>query len=273
MKDYSVLMSVYAGENSEFLSQSIESMIKQTVPSNNFVLVCDGSLTNELDLVVARYESENPDVFHVVRLEKNVGLAMALNAGLKHCENEYVARMDSDDIASPNRMQKQLDAINDADILGCYVSEFTTKPGDSQTVRVVPTNQEDIKAFARRRNPFNHPSVLYKKSSVLQAGGYEKFPLCEDYHLWIKMLLNGCTAVNISEPLVYMRVGSGMHKRRGGWAYFKSMLNFRRWMRQAGFSSLSDFWFCAAGHFVSCLIPKSMRKWMYNKFLRKQNNF
>jgi len=265
-------MSVYAGENSEFLSRSIESMMKQTVPSNDFVLVCDGPLTAELDAVVARYEYENPNVFRAVRLGQNVGLAMALNAGLAYCANEYIARMDSDDIANSDRMLKQLEMMRDADILGCYVSEFTAEPDDSQAFRIVPIKHEDIKLFARRRNPFNHPSVLYKKSAVLRAGGYEKFPLCEDYHLWIKMLLSGCIAVNISEPLVYMRVGSGMHKRRGGWAYFKSMLNFRRWMRQVGFSSLADYWFCVAGHFVSCLIPKSTRKWMYNRFLRTRNN-
>jgi len=261
-------MAVYVGENSKFFEQSIESMLAQTVPANEFVLVCDGPLTVELDAVIARYEESHSRILNVVRLDSNVGLAAALNIGLQHCTNDLVARMDSDDIANPIRMKQQLDAMGDADIIGCAVAEFMSKPGDLKSIRQLPTSHEEIICFARRRNPFNHPSVLYKKSIVQQVGGYEDFPLCEDYQLWVKMFIHGCKAVNIPESLINMRVGSGLYRRRGGFKYFKTMYSFRRWMRQVGFSGLMDFWICVTGHLVSCFIPSIVRRWVYSCFFR-----
>ena len=105
LENYSVLMSVYAKERPEFLRLSTESMLAQTVKTNNFVLVCDGPLTPELDAIVAELQQKHGDLFHVIRLETNQGLAHALNRGLRECKNELVARMDSDDIAVPDRCE------------------------------------------------------------------------------------------------------------------------------------------------------------------------
>lgn len=269
---YSVLMSVYAGEEGEFFAQSIASILAQTLPPAEFVIVCDGPLTPQLNDVIATHESS--EIFRIIRIEKNVGLAEALQTGLAHCQNEYIARMDSDDISAPKRIERQLALLerDGLDIVGCTVEEFFETPGDLQTLRKVPETLHKIRKFARRRNPFNHPSIVYKKSTVFAAGGYEKFPLCEDYHLWVKMLRRGATAANIPEPLVFMRTGSGMYNRRGGWKYFKTMLRFRRWLRQIGFSGNLDFLYCMAGHLVSCFAPNFLRRWMYIGFFRTQNS-
>ena len=261
MLNYSVLMSVYAGENSEFFKSSIESMLAQTVPTDDFILVCDGPLTPALDKVIAEFEE-----LKVMRLPQNQGLAEALNIGLRHCKYELVARMDSDDISLPHRIEQQL-KLN-KDIVGSAIQEFISKPGDASTLRSLPTDQTNILRFAKRRNPFNHPSVLYRKSAVLKAGGYENYPLCEDYQLWVKMLMAGNSAANIPEPLVYMRVGSGLYKRRGGISYFKIMLKFRRWMYGIGFSGPIDFCYCLLVHAVSCFAPDSLRRFIYTKLLR-----
>ena len=269
---YSVLMSVYFGEKSEFLHESLKSMLAQTVPTDDFILVCDGQLTSELDKVITHYESKYSDVFHVIRLIENLGLAEALNSGLPHCKHEWVARMDSDDISTPHRIERlmQLQKETDADIVGSSVYEFEENIGDTGITRSPPSDHESIIYFARRRNPFNHPSVMFKKSAVLNVGGYEKYPLFEDYHLWIKMLQAGYIAANAPEPLLHMRTGNGMHKRRGGMSYFRTMLRFRAWMKSTGYINSYDFAVCVLIHGLSCLLPNHIRRWLYNGFLRKR---
>ena len=268
--DYSVLMSTYAGENPDFLRQGMASIFAQTLPTNDFVLVCDGSLTLPLDKVVNYFARENASTLRVVRIPENLGLAAALNVGLSHCANEIVARMDSDDIAHPERMERQLSAMDGVDVLGSAVLEFSQQPEDAKTMRRTPPDQHSIINFARRRNPFNHPSVMYRKSAVMEVGGYEQFPLCEDYQLWVKMLMGGFVAKNLSEPLLYMRVGNGMHKRRGGIRYFKTMINFRRWMKSVGFSGNLDFCSSVISHGISCFVPNLLRKNLYGNLLRER---
>ena len=113
MADYSVLMSVYKKENPEYLKTAIDSMLNQSVATNDFVLVCDGPLTDSLDEVISNFEKTNPGLFNVVRLPENKGLALALNEGITHCKNEIVARMDSDDFSKPDRIEKQLKAMDE----------------------------------------------------------------------------------------------------------------------------------------------------------------
>ena len=105
MDNYSVLMSVYHKEKAEFLREALDSIWNQTVQTDDFVLVCDGPLNEELDSVIAEHEKAHPGVLHVIRLEKNGGLGNALNIGIKQCKNELIARMDSDDISYPDRCE------------------------------------------------------------------------------------------------------------------------------------------------------------------------
>ena len=111
-KEYSVLMSVYHKERPEYLKQAIESIQVQSLSTNDFVLVCDGPLNDELDAVIQTKQLEMGENLNVVRLAKNGGLGNALNEGIKHCKNELVARMDSDDIAYPDRCEKQIAVFN-----------------------------------------------------------------------------------------------------------------------------------------------------------------
>jgi glycosyltransferase involved in cell wall biosynthesis len=263
-------MSVYAKERADFLDHSMGSIFSQTVPPNDFVLVCDGALTPDLDKVIEKHKEKYPDILQIVRMPENKGLAEALNFGLVHCKYEIVARMDSDDVARPNRMERQLGEFEGVDILGSAVMEFHDTPGDAKTMRITPADFDSILRSAKRRNPFNHPSVMYKKSVVLNAGGYENYSLCEDYHLWVKVFISGGRGKNITEPLVYMRVGSGLYKRRGGLSYFKSMLHFRNWLRKVGFIGTKDFCITVIGHTVSSFMPDFARGILYRKFMRSR---
>lgn len=269
---YSVLMSVYVKEKPEYLRQSMESIWNQTVLTNDFVLVCDGPLNAELDAVIEEMQEKFTERLNVVRLEKNGGLGNALNMGIKYCKNELVARMDSDDIAYPDRCERQLKVFADkpeVSICSGIVEEFSVNSKIVEARRVPPETQEEIIEFAKSRNPFNHPCVMYKKFAVESVGSYQDFYLLEDYYLWLRMLFAGYEGYNIQEPLLHMRAGSEMYKRRAGWKYAKTQRNLFMFMRHRGFISQGQYMKSVVIRSGSALAPNWMRRFMFEKVLRK----
>lgn len=271
-KEYSVLMSVYHKERPEYLKQAIESIQVQSLSTNDFVLVCDGPLNDELDAVIQTKQLEMGENLNVVRLAKNGGLGNALNEGIKHCKNELVARMDSDDIAYPDRCEKQIAVFNthsEVSICSGIVEEFTTDPNTVDTRRVPPETNAEIIEFAKKRNPFNHPCVMYKKSAVKAVGSYQDFYLLEGYYLWLRMLMAGYQGYNIQEPLLYMRAGSDMYLRRAGWKYAKTQAKLFKFMKQQGFIGNGQYIKSCVIRSGSALAPNWLRKFMFEKVLRK----
>lgn len=271
-RGYSVLMSVYHKEKPEYLKQAIESIQAQTLSTNDFVLVCDGPLNEPLDSVIAAKQQEMGESLNVVRLTKNGGLGNALNEGIKHCKNELVARMDSDDIAYPNRCEKQItvfDTHPEVSICSGTVEEFTTNPNIVDTKRVPPETNAEIVEFAKKRNPFNHPCVMYKKSAVEAVGSYQDFYLLEDYYLWLRMLMAGYQGYNIQEPLLHMRAGSDMYKRRAGWKYARTQVRLFKFMKNEGFIGERQYIKSCVIRSGSSVAPNWLRKFMFEKVLRK----
>lgn len=268
---YSVLMSVYYKENPEWLRQSIESMLNQSVPPAEMVIVKDGKLTEKLDAVLEDYSAQNPDLFHIVSLSQNMGLGIALKKGVLACSNEVIARMDTDDYACPERMKLQLKAMEEqgADIVSSNIGEFSDTIEHITNYKNVPETQEEIYRYAKRRNPFNHPAVIFRKSKVLEAGNYRNCHRIEDYDLWVRMLQAGCNGYNVQEPLVYMRVNQGAYERRGGSSYLKSMLRFNWGLLKCHWCGIGDFMVRSVGNIVVALLPNSLRDWSYKKLLRK----
>lgn len=270
---YSVLMSVYHKENAEYLRTAMDSIWNQTIRTDDFVLVCDGPLNDELDAVIEAMRAAHPDTLHVVRLEKNGGLGNALNMGIKHCKHELVARMDSDDISRPDRCERQLKMFQehpDISVVSGIVEEFTTSTSEIEARRVPPETQNEIVQFAKKRNPFNHPCVMYKKSAVEAAGGYQDFYLLEDYYLWIRMVQKGSQGYNLQEPLLWMRAGSDMYKRRAGWKYAQSQKALFKYMKDSGFISGSQYVQSVAVRTASSLTPNWLRELMFKTVMRKK---
>lgn len=276
--DYSVLMSVYKSEKAEYLRIAMNSMWNQTVPTNDFVLMCDGPLTDELDAVIEEMQSAHSDTLHVIRFEKNGGLGHALQVGVKECKNDLIARMDSDDISRPERCEKELAmfaAHPELSIVGSVIEEFTEiEPGASvpsaiNAKRVVPEKSEDIVVFAKQRNPFNHPSVMYKKADVLAAGNYQDMRYMQDYYLWTHMLIDGFKGYNVQEPLVWMRADSNLFKRRSGKLYRDIQLNLFKYMKDQGFISNTQYAKSYILRVGSSMAPNWLRQFMFKKVLRK----
>ena len=271
-KGYSVLMSVYHKEKPEYLKQAIASIQAQTLPTDDFVLVCDGPLNDALDAVIAKKQQEMGKTLNVVRLAKNGGLGNALNEGIKHCKNELVARMDSDDIAYQDRCEKQIAVFykhSEVSICSGIVEEFTSTPDVVDAKRVPPEAHEEIVEFAKKRNPFNHPWVMYKKSGVEAVGSYQDFYLLEDYYLWLRMLMAGYQGYNIQEPLLHMRAGSDMYLRRAGWKYAKTQVKLFKFMKEQGFIGEGQYIKSCVIRSGSALAPNWLRKLMFEKVLRK----
>ena len=271
--NYSVLMSVYYKEKPEYLKEAIDSILNQTVKTDDFVIVCDGPLTEGLDKVIADYVKTYSGLFTVYRLSRNIGLAKALNNGILQCKNELIARMDSDDISAPDRIEKQIAAINEkkADIVGANIIEFVGNINNTGNSRIVPEKNEDIITFAKKRSPFNHPTIMYKKSAVIAAGFYEDYRFFEDYNLWATMLNMGYKGYNIQENLLYMRGGEEMYKRRGGFSYVGWIYRFKKHLKKIGFIGEKDFLVGVLGHAVVSIIPNGIREKIYSKLLRKAN--
>lgn len=269
---YSVLMSVYEKENPDHVSQSIDSMLSQTLSPDEIVIVKDGNLTEELDRVLQNYQLSYPAIFNIVPLPKNVGLGRALNAGLKKCKNELVARMDTDDISIAERCEIQIQKFienSELSIVGSNIDEFYDNPDEIVSSRIVPTKHKDILKFSKRRNPFNHPSVMYKKSDVIEQGGYGDFRRNQDLDLFVRMLNNGCFAENINQSLVLFRADKDNLKRRKSWEKCRSYIGMIYSFWKKGYSSLLDLIIVATSQIIIYLAPASFLEWLSNNYLRK----
>ncbi|QCI87405.1 glycosyltransferase [Vagococcus zengguangii] len=265
-------MSVYAKENPGFLTESIESMLNQTIKTDDFVIVKDGELTAELDNIIEKYYFLNPNIFNIISLSENLGLGKALDIGINHCKNELVARMDSDDISLPIRCELQLNEFEkdpELCIVGTNISEFYDNVDNIVSERVVPSSNEEIIKFMRRRSPFNHPTVMMKKSKVIQVGGYGVMKRKQDLDLFSRMINNNCKAKNIPNSLLLFRSNEDNFIRRKSWSYCSSYISVQYQILMRKHCTIIDFLYVLVGQLFIYLAPMWLLKKISNKFLRK----
>ena len=244
----------------------------QTVLPDQIVIVKDGPLTEELESVLGEYVSKDPDLYTIVPLETNRGLGLALAEGIQHCKNELVARMDTDDICRQDRFEIQLAEFEkdpSLDICGSSILEFENSLDQIVAARRVPLSDADIKVYQKRRDAFNHMTIMYKRSKVLEAGNYQSCMLMEDTYLWVRMLLAGATCKNIEESLVYARIGENMYERRGGFSYFRKYRQGRKKVKQTGYIGTWDYQYTLFVQFVVAMLPNKLRGWVFKNILHK----
>lgn len=274
MKDlkFSVAMSVYKNDNADFFARALQSITDdQTIKPNEIVLVVDGPVGENINAVIEEY-SNKYDIFKVIRLEVNGGLGNALRLAVENASYELIARMDSDDVSLPTRFEEQLGVIDatEADVVGGFMTEFVGEENNVIGCRDVMLNNEDIKRDMKGRCAVNHVTVMYKKSAVLAAGGYIDWHYNEDYYLWIRMLLKGCTFANADKVFVNVRVGKEMYRRRGGMKYFKSEAKLQGFMLKNKLISFPRYMINVNKRLiVQVLLPNKLRGWVFKKFARK----
>ncbi len=235
-------MPVYHGDQPSYLRRAFRSAVdEQSVRPDQVVIVRDGPVPAELAACLDELKASSLAPVTFVPLEVNGGLGPALDQGLAAASYDVVARMDADDVAMPHRFEVQLPLIAQADIVGSGLLEFAGETDHIVGQRVPPLGTEQISRYARMHDPFNHPTVVYRRTAVQAAGGYGDIPLMEDYSLFARMLANGARAVNVPEPLVFYRVGATAFKRRGGIRLLRSELRLQREFRRSGFTSPVQF--------------------------------
>lgn len=268
---FSVSMCVYGKDNPAWFKTAVDSILNQTRKPDEVVLVVDGPVPQELDLIITEFE-QNP-VFKVVRLKVNSGHGEARRTGLNNCTYGLVALMDADDISSPDRFEKQL-AMFEADpeltIVGGNITEFVGEPDNIVGVRSVELTDEAIKQDMKKRCPMNQVSVMFKKSRVDRVGGYIDWFCEEDTYLWLRLFLDGAKFANLSDYLVNVRVGKEMYQRRGGKRYFFSEAKLQKYMLDNKVIGFGTFAINVAKRFVvQMLLPNKLRSLVFQKFARK----
>ena len=269
---FSVLMSLYLKEKPEYLNEALKSVINQTVKPNEIVIVYDGPITTELKSVVEQYVSNNPGLIKIIDNPENKGVGLALADGVPQCTYELIARMDTDDICRKDRFEKQLEEfVKDPrlDICGSHILEFEEKEENIVARRRVPLVDKDIKEYQKRRDGFNHVSVMFKKKSVLAAGNYQSCLLMEDTLLWANMFMNGAKGKNIDDYLVYVRIGKDMYERRGGFDYYKKYKAGRRKVYETGYISWVDYKMTLIVQFIVAAIPNRVRGFVFKNLLHR----
>ena len=268
--DYSVLMSVYGKEKPEFLRESMQSMYDQTVPTNDFVLICDGPLTDGLNKVIDEMQGKFGKRLRVIRQKKNMGLGYSLNHGVKECKNELIARMDSDDISVKDRIERQFVVFEKtgADVVGGNISEYDEDMVKLIGHRIVPQRNNEIVERIKKRNPVNHMTVVLKKSKVIKVGNYLDMPFFEDYCLWARMLKNNYTFFNIQDDLVKVRGGFGMVERRGGARYIRPIVSFQNYLLKLGLISHWTYVSNIIVRIIVSILPSRVRCILYMKKMR-----
>ena len=269
---FSIAMSVYHKDNAVFFDRALQSITEQqTIKPSEIVLVCDGPLNNDLDAVISSYQARFP-IFNIIRLPQNKGLGNALKLAVENASCELIARMDSDDVSVPDRFEQQLKFFHihpEIDIVGGDITEFIGEEENIVGKRTVPETDTEIKKYMKKRAAFNHVSVMYKKSAVQAAGGYQDWFWNEDYYLWIRMQLINAVFANTGTVLVNVRVGEEMYQRRGGKKYFQSEYGLQKLMLDKKMIGKATF----VGNvgkrvIVQMLLPNKIRGWVFKKFAR-----
>lgn len=269
--NYSVLMTVYKKDNPDFLDRAIDSMVRQTKAPNEIVLVKDGPITSELQEIINKYDRQTPGLIQQVQLEQNVGLGLALNEGIKVAKNEFLARMDADDISMPTRCEvllKEFENDEELDIVGSPVIEFVDEIEHCVGRRNVPLTNDEIYKYARKRDPFNHPAVMYRKSKVIESGMYGDLRKNQDTDLWIKMLMKKAKCKNVEEPLLWFRFDNNTYAKRKNWLNTKLLIMIRWNAYKKGFCSLLDFLEISIMQLGVFILPIGFQKFVYTKILR-----
>lgn len=267
-------MSVYKNDNVSFFEDAIESLLQQSYLPSEIIIVADGPVSLEIEDLLCKYEDK--EIFKIIRLQQNKGLANALNIGISKASYEFVARMDSDDICFENRFEKQIEFIvkQNLDIIGAQIVEFGNDIQDIVSVRKVPLQHDEMIKFMKVRSPFSHPTILFRKEVHTALNGYDVKIFPEDYDFFVRAYLKGFKFGNVNDNLLWFRLGSDRSKairRRWGLDYAKNEMKLYRKFLNLGFFNYSEFLKVICFKIPLRIMPFGVYKLIYFKILRNNN--
>lgn len=269
---FSVLISVYAKEKKSNFHEAMDSILNQSLKPDEIVLIRDGKVPEDLQETIDGYLKKEGKLITYIPLDTNGGLGNALRIGVVAAKNDYIARMDSDDICLFYRFEKQINFLNEhpnVDVVGGTIIEFVDDIDNPIGKREVPLDDLSIKHYLKKRCPFNHMTVMFRKQAVLSAGNYQDLHYLEDYYLWCRMFLKKATFSNLSDILVFARCNKDLYKRRGGLSYFQSWKQLERYKLQNGITNVFYFISTLTMRFViQVLLPNNIRGFVMKYFGR-----
>lgn len=254
----------YAKTKIDQLKAAINSILSQTLVPDEIHLIQDGIVSEDLASFVKHYIDTFSHVKHIL-IDSNSGLAHALNVSILSTNSKYYARMDSDDISHPQRLEKQvkfLEANPNVDILGTWSLEFEADhTTESCFLRKVPTNQFEMKKIFHYRNPFIHPTVMFRRIVFAKIGLYNPvFRLEEDLELWSRALKMQIKVANLPEALLYYRFTGSISRRAYALPYqVKARYQYNTWSIQLNILKLLSL--------LMRILPLTIQKWAY-QYLR-----
>mgnify|MGYP002624857641 CR=1 FL=1 len=226
-----VIMSVYKNDTAEYVKMAVDSILGQTYNDLDFYIQYDGQVAVEVDNYLTNLGDER---IHILRREENKGLACSLNDLLSVVlpkGYEFIARMDADDMSSPERFEKQVNFFKEnkgTDCLGTWAVEIKSD-GSEFFKKQMPVTHENCRDFFMKRDCLIHPTAMFRRSYFEKAGKYpEDTFFCEDTMMWARGFANGCSFANLPEYLYKFRLNDDFFNRRRGWKHAKSILLLRR---------------------------------------------
>jgi glycosyltransferase involved in cell wall biosynthesis len=207
--DVSVLMPV-VNPHPVFFREAVQSVLVQSLANFELLVVEDPSLSEAAPTLGAIADGR----VRLIRNAERTGLVRQLNQGLRECRSEFVARMDADDVAEPERFRQQVELLTrcpDVAVVGSQL-QIIDEAGRSRGYRTYPVIHSQILTAFPRYNPLAHPSVMFRRSVVVAAGGYTANLHNEDYDLWSRLAVEGHRFANLSDALLRYRVHAGAVK-------------------------------------------------------------
>ncbi|AUC85231.1 amylovoran biosynthesis protein AmsE [Polaribacter sp. ALD11] len=273
--EFSVLITVYNKENPVFFKQALDSITsKQTIKPSQIVIVKDGPLTEQLDGLINKYVNKYGSLFHIISLEKNMKQGYAANAGGKECQFDLIARMDADDIAFPDRFERQIKYLikNNLDIVGGQIIEFKNVKEEVVSVRKVPEKHVDIVKMMKYKMPLSNPTVIFRKEVFDTINGYDPKSIPEDYDFFVRACQKGFIFGNVPFNVLWFRLGSDKDqalRRRHGGNYAKNEYKMYKKFYKIGYYSFYEFLKVILIKIPIRLLPFKLFKFLYYKLFRK----
>jgi len=266
---FSVLMPTYEKCSSTYLDRALASIWDdQVCRPTEIILVIDGPIRNDSEIIIKGWKNKLGDSLQLVRLGANVGIAKALNAGLKYCNYEIIARMDHDDISLPLRFASQLDFLTEnvgVDVVGTFIQEIDEHEDIVKKVVKYPTSHSDCYKYFRKRDPLAHPTVMFRSSFFDAAGNYPThINLAEDTLLWYQGFKTNCVFANIDEIGLQYRRTPDFYARRADHTKSIELLRYRLKTinRDLGYGILGDVY--ALLYYLICMSPRFIKKILYS---------
>lgn len=268
LNNIAILLPVYQNDKADYLSLSVESILKQTYGNIIIFIGIDGAIGDELYFCVQKYK--NNSRIRSIPFSENRGLAAVLNDLILICHEEginFLARMDADDISLPNRLERQLYFLlehPEVDVVGGRIEEINEQSKKNGKSVTYPLTHQECFKFFRYRDPLAHPAVMFRKSFFDKAKGYRnEYRKNQDTMLWFDGFMNGCVFANLDETVLLFRVTDDFYKnRRNGFKRAKKMLKDRFMINKALHYDWSAYLFSFL-MFIMTLTPPFLKKFLY----------